>query len=113
MILYHAADLLWASKIKTTAESLGVAARPVRTVEMLTARLADSPVRALLVDLDAEAVALALLECVKGRNDVRKLAYGPHVQGESFLKAKAIGAAITSRGSLNASLEATLVDLDR
>lgn len=111
MILYHAADLLWASKIKTTSDQIGIAARPVRTVEMLTARLADSPVRALLVDLDAEAVALALLDCVGDRSDVRKLAYGPHVQGDAFLRAKAAGAEVTSRGRLNASLEATLREL--
>lgn len=65
MIVFHAADLLWASKIKGTAEALGLPARPVRTLEMLEARLGDSPVTALIVDLDAPEVALALIARVR------------------------------------------------
>ncbi len=41
MILVHAADLLWATKIRATADACGVAVRPVRNVDMLEARLAD------------------------------------------------------------------------
>lgn len=65
MILYLAADLLWASKIKATADALGLPCRPVRNMEMLEARLADSPVRALIVDLDAAEMALAMIGRVK------------------------------------------------
>lgn len=65
MIVFHAADLLWASKIKGTAEALGLPARPVRTLEMLESRLGDSPVTALIVDLDAPEVALSLIERVR------------------------------------------------
>ena len=36
-VLFLAADLIWATRIKATAEDLGVAARPVRTMEMLEA----------------------------------------------------------------------------
>jgi hypothetical protein len=61
MVLYCAADLLWATRIKSTADALGVPCRPARTVEMLEARLSDSPVRALLVDLEAGENALALI----------------------------------------------------
>lgn len=42
MILYFAADLLWASKIKLTADAIGIVCRPVRSVSMLEARLADT-----------------------------------------------------------------------
>ncbi len=67
MILYLAADLLWASKIKATADALGLPCRPVRNLDMLEARLADSPVRALIVDLDVAEMALAMIARVKGR----------------------------------------------
>src|SRR5688572_17399647 len=53
MIVYCAADLLWATRIKATADSLAIPCRPARSVDMLKARLADSDVRAVIVDLDA------------------------------------------------------------
>ena len=52
--MYCCGDLLWASKIKSTGEAIGVGCRPVRNREMLAARLADSPVKAVLVDLTSE-----------------------------------------------------------
>ncbi|MEZ6235065.1 MAG: hypothetical protein R3B68_12835 [Phycisphaerales bacterium] len=42
MILYLASDLLWATRIKRAAEDLRIAARPVRSLEMLEARLGES-----------------------------------------------------------------------
>lgn len=65
MILYHAADLLWSTRIKTTAEDLGLFARPVRNIEMLNARLADSSPTptptGLILDLETGETALQLL----------------------------------------------------
>lgn len=94
MILYLAADLLWASKIKGTADALSIPCRPVRTLEMLEARLAEaagagvqgnttpgasaagegsagasgpsaSPLRAILLDLDKADEALAMIARVR------------------------------------------------
>lgn len=116
MILYHAADLIWATKIKTTADAAGIAARPVRSVEMLEARLADSPVVALMVDLEAPEVALALLRRVQvaagsGR-PIRTLAYGPHVATEQFELARASGAGmVMARGALNARMSSIINEL--
>ena len=42
MILYLASDLLWATRIKRAAEDLRITARPVRSLEMLEARLAEA-----------------------------------------------------------------------
>ena len=55
MVLYLASDLLWATRIKSCADDLTppVPARPVRDLKMLEARLADSPVKGLLLDLAA------------------------------------------------------------
>lgn len=65
MIAYQAADLIWATRIKSAAEDLDLACRPVRTSDMLLARLADSPVRALIVDLDQPEVAIELIRIVR------------------------------------------------
>lgn len=72
MVLYLASDLLWATRIKSCAEDLGIPARPVRNLEMLAARLADSPVRGVLLDLAAGEeghegeIAFAMLGRLKG-----------------------------------------------
>jgi len=116
MILFHAADLIWATKIKGTADALGLAARPVRTVEMLEARLADSQVRALVVDLDAPDVALALIRSIRSRAGpslpIRVLAFGPHVAVDDLASARAAGAdSVMPRGAFNAHMPSILKDL--
>ncbi len=119
MILYHAADLFWATRIKGTAEALGIAARPARTVEMLEARLADSPVKALVVDLDALQTAVELIQHLRGPNAtppqraVRVLAFGPHVATEAFEAARLAGAdRVLARGAFARHLPDWLRALD-
>lgn len=118
MILYLASDLLWASRIKATADAVGVPARPVRNLEMLEARLTDSPVKALLLDLEAPEAALAMLGRLRGpstgaERSVYTLAFGPHVATELFAKAKAAGAdAVVPRGAVANRLEVILKELD-
>lgn len=105
MILYSAADLIWATKIKSMADDLGIPCRPVRSVEMLEARLADSPVRALVVDLEAPEVGLALIARLRGAGagerdrgggvwggKVRIVAFGPHVAKDLLQAARDAGA---------------------
>lgn len=53
MILYCCADLIFATRIRSTGEAIGVATRPVRSVERLRAALAEQPAGALIVDLEA------------------------------------------------------------
>ncbi|MFN0134277.1 MAG: histidine kinase [Phycisphaerales bacterium] len=102
MVLYAAADLLWATRIKSTAEAMGVAARPARTVEMLRARLADSPVRLLIVDLEAPG-AIELIEASK--DVVRVVAFGPHVGVEALAQAREAGAGLVlTRGAFDKGL---------
>ncbi len=117
MILYHAADLIWATKIKGTADALGVAARPVRSIGMLEARLADSPVRALIVDLDDSSLAIELLRRVRGNTAsdpaIRTLAFGPHVEVMAFDNARAAGAdTVLARGAFDHRMSMILKDLD-
>ncbi len=119
MILYVCADLLWATRIKSTAEAIGLAARPVRSLEMLEARLADSDVRALVVDLETQALGLDLIRRLRGADAtdahraIRVLAFGPHVMTERFAEARDVGAdRAIARGGFAANLPDTLRALD-
>lgn len=123
MVLYLASDLLWATRIKSCADDIPVAARPVRTLEMLESRLADSPVRGVLLDLAAGEegkegeVAFAMLKRLKGEGagstgGVRVVVFGPHVQAEQLAAAKGAGAdAVMTRGGLDANLAKVLLEL--
>lgn len=112
-LLYHGADLIWMTILRGGAEALGIPVRAVRSVEMLEARLADTPVKGLIVDLDAPEVALALIErAAKHTPPLRIAAFGPHVEVERFAQAKAAGAdQVMPRGALAARLETVLKSL--
>lgn len=123
MILYCAADLLWATRIKATADSIGVPCRPARSVEMLQARLADSDVRAMIVDLDAPESALSIIHALRGQGGrpgldpdrkIPILAFGPHVAVELFEQARAAGAdEVLARGAFDRRLVEILRALGR
>jgi len=121
MLLYAAADLIWASKIKGVADAVGVPARPVRTMDMLEARLAELPpgsdggVVALLVDLDKGDDAMALIRRVKtnpASKSVRVLAWGPHVAKDLMHQAREAGADdVLTRGAFDHSMDEILLAL--
>jgi CheY-like chemotaxis protein len=118
MILYLASDLLWATRIKATAEDLGLPARPVRTLDMLKARLADSPVKALICDLEAPELSLELIRHVKAPAEgekpaaVRVLCFGPHVAKETLQAARDAGAdEVLTRGAFDHHLPEVLMSL--
>ncbi len=114
MILYFAADLVWASRIKATADALGIACRPARTLAMLDARRADSPVRSLVVDLDAGDDAIELIRHARSGEGprLRILAFGPHVAKELFQAARDAGAdEVLPRGAFDHGLEDILLRL--
>lgn len=131
MIAYAAADLIWATRIKATAEAVGLSARPVRSVEMLLERFADSDVRALVVDLSAADLALELIRKVReleagerpgspsesapgrARASVRVLAFGPHVAKELFQAARDAGAdEVMPNGAFDRSMPEILLALE-
>jgi CheY-like chemotaxis protein len=118
MILYLAADLIWATKIKSTAESVGIAARPARSLEMLEARLADSPVKAIVLDLDKPDEALAFIARLRGSaasptdRQIKILAWGPHVATDHLAAAKTAGAdAVLTRGAFDHRMSEILQQL--
>lgn len=129
MILYLAADLIWASKIKGTADALGIPCRPVRTLEMLEARLAeatpDSPIRALLLDLDKPEEALAMIARLRqppapaspalaapAASRIRIVAWGPHVAKDLLQSARTAGAdEVLTRGAMDHNMQDLLLSI--
>jgi CheY-like chemotaxis protein len=119
MIVYFAADLLWSTRIQGTGKQVGIPCRPVRSVEMLRARLADSDVRAVIVDLDGPETALELIRALRGdppldpERKIRIVAFGPHVAVELFEQARAAGAdSVLARGAFDRRLPELLAELD-
>lgn len=117
-ILYLAADLLWASKIKGTADALGVPARPVRTMDMLEARLADCDVKALLLDLDKPEEAMQMIARLRGDaatdkdKSIRLVAWGPHVAKDLLQQARTAGAdEVLTRGAMDHNMQEILLAL--
>lgn len=118
MILYAAADLIWATRIKGVADSLEVPARPARDLAMLEARLADSPVCGMIVDLDKEADAIALIRRLRderataSQRAIRIVAFGPHVRRDLLQEARDAGADdVLTRGAFDHGLDVILLRL--
>lgn len=118
MIAYKAADLLWATKIKETAEAVGVQARPTRDRSMLEARLGDSDVRALILDLEADGATdliapLREAEAAAGLRPARVLAFGPHVKKDALQGARDAGAdEVLTNGAFDHDLPGILIRLE-
>jgi hypothetical protein len=120
MVVYVAADLLWATRIKGTADQLGIPCRPVRSVEMLHARLGEGGVRGVIVDLEAGDLALDAIRAVRARAAADEqggtpviVAFGPHVGVEALAAAKAAGAdRVLARGAFDRGLVEILKGLE-
>lgn len=119
MILYFAADLLWATRIRAVADGLNIPVRPVRNLSMLQARLADSPVRGVVVDLDGGDAAIELITHMRAPGgdgsyrSIRIVAWGPHVEVDKLRAAKAAGAdAVMVRGAFSRHLPDVLRELE-
>ena len=113
MIVYACADLIFATKVGSTAQQLGLPARPTRDAAALQRRLdrvddgkLNQPVTAAIVDLDKGEEAIALIEQIK-RHDgaIPVVAFGPHVAVELLRKAAERGADhVMTRGAFSNSL---------
>lgn len=120
MIIYCCPDLLFATKIRSTAEALGVLTRPVRDQTMLDNRLNqvddgknNAPVTALLVDLDTGEEGLALIAHARAAcADLAVIAYGSHVEVERLDAARQAGAdPVLTRGQFTRMLPELLTAL--
>lgn len=115
MILYFASDLVWATRIKATADDLGIACRPVRNPDMLAQRLADSSPTALVLDLETEGAGLEVLRALRADprgKGIRVLAFAPHVKKDAMQAARDAGAdEVLTRGAFDHDLVNILVRL--
>ncbi len=120
MIVYCCPDLLFSTKIRSTAEALGVGSRPVRDLAMLDNRLnqvddgkANEPVQALIIDLDTGADGLAMIaHARKAQAALPVLAYGSHVEVDMLAKAREAGAEpVMTRGQFTRMLPDLLTQL--
>lgn len=99
MIVYCCSDLLFSTRIRATAESMGIASRPGRDAAALTARLdqvddgrCNDPVTGVLIDLDVPE-ALELISHAKAHaTNVPVVAFGSHVMTDLLQNARTRGA---------------------
>ncbi len=119
MILYAAADLLWATRIKATGEKVGTPCRPIRSLEMLELRLNDEDVRAVLLDLDISELAFAVMDrlradrATESERTITLVAWGPHVMVSELAEARARGCdRVLTRGQFANELAGLLADLN-
>ena len=117
MIVYCCSDLIFATKIRATAEAMGVASRPARDVEALNNRLRcvddgklNEPVSAVLIDLDLGEDGLALIDAIKAHDaNTPVVAFGSHVATELLQSAHDRGADfVMPRGQFTATLPTIL-----
>ena len=113
MIVYCCADLIFATKVRSTCDALGVVSRPARNAEMLQKRLDrvddgkhNDGVSLLLIDLDLGEPALELIQQARSHDaELPILAWGPHVAVDLLNAAGQAGASeVMTRGSFTAKL---------
>lgn len=100
MLVYSCNDLIFATKISSTADVLHVAARPARNVEMLQDRLDqvddgkdNDPVTCVMVDLELGEFAFELIKLAGSHESApRVIAFGPHVMTGAMAGAERVGA---------------------
>lgn len=113
MLIYACSDLIFATKIRSTAETLHVESRPVRNLEMLEARLdrvddgkANDPVTCVMVDLELGEFAFDLIKrAAEHEAKPHVIAFGPHVMVGALAGAERVGAdAAMARGAFTQRL---------
>ncbi len=112
MVVYCITDLIFATRVKSTADALGVNARPARTADRLQQFLEEEPVEAVIIDLEMENDPVEMIRIAKSEQFSRKckvIAYAPHVQIDLMKQANEQGADIVMpRGAFTADLPSIL-----
>lgn len=113
MIVACCTDLIFATKIRSTAQHVGVPFRSANNLAALTARLdrvddgqLNEPVTGLLVDLELGQAALEIIEATKKKSPgVPVIAFGSHVAVDVLQAARQRGAdAVMPRSQFSAKL---------
>lgn len=87
-------DLIFSTKITSTAASLGVPVKVLRSVDALTQRLGESGDTLVLVDFDSDDIdpIEAITTCRQSANPPRIVAFGSHVRGDLIEACRRAGA---------------------
>ncbi len=87
-------DLIFATKIASTARSLGVEVANVRTLDQLTERLSCNHDALVLIDLEAPDLdpIHAIELCKQSEHQPRTIAFGSHVRTDLLGAARRAGA---------------------
>ena len=104
-------DLIFATKITSTAQSLGISAELVRSCDHLRERLEEGGVATVLIDLEADGLdAGAAIElCRRQEPRPRIIAFGSHVKKDLLAAARDAGAdEVLPRSALSARLPEVL-----
>jgi CheY-like chemotaxis protein len=117
MVVYCCVDLIFATKVRSTAESLGIPTRPARDAAALANRLnrvddgkLNEPVTGVLIDLDLGEAGLRLLDQAKAFDrTIPVVAFGSHVATTVLHAAREHGADfVLSRGQFTSNLPTIL-----
>lgn len=120
MIVYCCHDLIFATKIHSTAQSLNIVCRPARDIESLRKRLdrvddgkPNDPVTGVVIDLTIGNTASELIKLTKGHHtSPAVLAFAPHVEAQRLEEAARWGAdQVMPRGAFSAQLPDLLCNL--
>lgn len=120
MVIYCCTDLIFATKIRSSADAMGVPTRPARDSEALRKRLErvddgriNGPVTGVLIDLEMGDDGLALLDQVKTFDRaIPVVTFGSHVATEVLQAARERGADfVMPRSMFSASLPSLLEKL--
>jgi DNA-binding NarL/FixJ family response regulator len=87
-------DLMFTSRITGTATALGLAVKPVRSLQSLQTLVQKEPPRCVLIDLSVAGRGLAdFMRQLKeaGSGVPRVVAYGSHVDAETLRAARELG----------------------
>lgn len=87
-------DLIFSTKIKSTAASMGAEVKMVRSLEKLDERLAAAHDDLVIVDLNAEGVDVleVIRHCLAAPHQPRIVTYASHVQADLITAARQAGA---------------------
>ncbi|MCA9284232.1 MAG: hypothetical protein KDA22_03390 [Phycisphaerales bacterium] len=91
-MLLYCSDLIFQTKIASTAGALGGAVRVVRSVDRLREALTSAGAAMVIVDLDAEDAVEAVEAAASASPQPRVVAFVSHVHAELAQAARAAGA---------------------
>jgi CheY-like chemotaxis protein len=109
--IFLSSDLVFSSRLASAGKRLGVEVSAISSVDAAIARIAAKPVRLVILDLATGNVELAsaVARLREAGNDVKIVAYAPHVHEATLKAARAAGCdEVLTRGAFDARMDELL-----